>query len=128
MVAEEAHGAFMWGNLRGNDQLENPDIDSRIILERIFKKSVEMAWTQLMWIWTGTRGGTCRSGDKPSGSIKFGEFLEKPKNCNFTIRTLLHGLSWLMQPEGSLPCSQKPATNQTYTAHSHTTCTLHQFH
>jgi hypothetical protein len=35
---EEVYTGFWWGNLRGRDHLEDPGIDGRIILRRIFRK------------------------------------------------------------------------------------------
>ena len=34
----EVYTGFWWGNPRGSDHLEGPDIDGRIILRWIFKK------------------------------------------------------------------------------------------
>ena len=34
------------------------------------------AWTGLSWVRIGTRGGACKRGDEPSGSIKCVEFLD----------------------------------------------------
>jgi hypothetical protein len=34
----EVHTEFWWGNLRERDNLEDPDIDGRIILRWIFRK------------------------------------------------------------------------------------------
>jgi len=33
-------------------------------------------WTGSNWLRIGTGGGFCKSGNEPSGSIKFGEFLD----------------------------------------------------
>jgi hypothetical protein len=37
-VRGEVHTGFWWGDLREGDHLEDPGIDGRIILKRIFKK------------------------------------------------------------------------------------------
>jgi hypothetical protein len=34
----EVRIGFWWGNLRGRDHLEDPDVDGRIILRCIFRK------------------------------------------------------------------------------------------
>jgi hypothetical protein len=34
----EAHTGFWWGNLREGDDLDDPDLDGRIILKLIFEK------------------------------------------------------------------------------------------
>jgi len=43
----EAYTGFWWGNLRERDHLEDPVIDGRIILRRIFRN-----WN--VGIWTGS--------------------------------------------------------------------------
>jgi len=45
-----------WGNLMERNHLEEPGIDSRIILKWIFKKWIGVAWTVLLWLRTGTGG------------------------------------------------------------------------
>jgi len=39
-----AYTRFWWGNLRGRDHLEEPGIDGRIILRRIFRKWAGRHW------------------------------------------------------------------------------------
>jgi len=56
--------------------LEDPGIDGRIILRRIFRKWDGEAWTEFVWFRIGTSGGLCECGNEPSGSIKCGEFLD----------------------------------------------------
>ena len=51
------HRVFWWGNLRARGYLENPGIDGRIILNWIFKKWDEGAWTGLMWLRKRAGGG-----------------------------------------------------------------------
>ena len=34
----EVYTGFSWGNLRGRDYMEDPDVDGRIILKYIFAK------------------------------------------------------------------------------------------
>jgi hypothetical protein len=47
---------FWWGNLRERDNLEDPDIDGRIILRWIFRKWCVGAWTGLIWLRVGAGG------------------------------------------------------------------------
>ena len=49
------YSGFCWGNLRERDHLEDPGVDERIILRRIFGKRDVGAWTTLTWlrIWAG---------------------------------------------------------------------------
>ena len=49
----EVYTGLWWGNVRGRGHLENPDVDGRIILKRIFKKWVGGAWTGLIWLGIG---------------------------------------------------------------------------
>jgi hypothetical protein len=53
---------FLWGNLKGSDNLEDPGINGRMILRWMFKK-----WDV---------AGTCDCGNESSGSIKCGESLD----------------------------------------------------
>jgi len=69
------HTGLVWGNLMERDHLDDPDIDGRIILRRIFNKWDLGSWTGFIWLKIGTGGGTCKCGDEPSGSLKYGAFL-----------------------------------------------------
>jgi len=44
------------GNLRERGRLEDPGIDGRIILRRIFRKWDVGTWTGLIWLRIGTGG------------------------------------------------------------------------
>ena len=46
-------------NLKEKDHLEALGVDMKIILKWIFKKSVERAWTGLLWLRTGASAGSC---------------------------------------------------------------------
>jgi len=48
---------FRWGNLWEGDHLEDPGVDSRIILRWIFRKWDVGAWTGLSWLRIGTGDG-----------------------------------------------------------------------
>jgi hypothetical protein len=41
---------FWWGILRERGQLEDPDVDGRIILKCIFRKWDVEAWTGSKWL------------------------------------------------------------------------------
>jgi hypothetical protein len=53
----EVHTGFWWVHLRERDHLEDLGIGRRIILKWIFKKWNWEAWTGLIWLRIGTRGG-----------------------------------------------------------------------
>jgi hypothetical protein len=64
------------GNWREKDHLKNPGVDGRIILIWIFRKLDEGVWTVLDWLRIETGASNCECGNKTSGSIKRGEFLD----------------------------------------------------
>ena len=45
----EVRTVFWWGDL-GGDLLEDVGVDGRIILKWMFRKSIVMQWTGLMWL------------------------------------------------------------------------------
>jgi hypothetical protein len=67
---EERRGAYrvLWGNLRERGHLEDPGVDWRIILRRIFRKwdggidSIVLAQDM-------GGGGSCEYGNETSGSL-----------------------------------------------------------
>jgi hypothetical protein len=64
------------GKLEGKRPLVDPGVDGRIILRRIFRKWDIGVCTGLSWLKIQTAAGTCECGNEPSGSIKYGEFLD----------------------------------------------------
>ena len=54
------------GKPEGKNHLGDPGVDGKIILKWIFRKWDVEVWT----------AGTCYCGNEPSGSIKFGVFLD----------------------------------------------------
>jgi hypothetical protein len=48
--------------------------NEKIILKLVFMKR-DGAWTGLIWLTTGTGGGSCGCGNVPSPFVKFREFL-----------------------------------------------------
>jgi hypothetical protein len=72
----EAYTEFWWGNLRKRVHLGDLGIDKRILLKWIFRMldvgyGLDRAGTGY-----GQVAGTCEYDNKPSGSIKCGEFLD----------------------------------------------------
>jgi len=50
------HTGFWWGNLRERDHFEDPGLDGRLILRRIFRRDGK-AWTGLIWPRVGMGSG-----------------------------------------------------------------------
>jgi hypothetical protein len=48
---------FWWVNLGERDHLEDPDVDGRKILRRVFRKWNVGVWTRSNWLRIGTGGG-----------------------------------------------------------------------
>ena len=52
-----SYTGFWWGNVRKRDHLEDPGINGRIILRRIFRKWDVEVWAGSNWLRIGTGGG-----------------------------------------------------------------------
>jgi hypothetical protein len=72
---------FRWGYLRERDHLEGLNVNGSIIIKWIVKKWDGEALTGLLWLRTVTGAGACECGNEPSGSIKWGEFLDYLRVC-----------------------------------------------
>jgi len=53
----EVYTEIWWGNLRERDHWEDPGVDGRITLGRIFRKWDVRAWIGSLWLRIGTGGG-----------------------------------------------------------------------
>jgi hypothetical protein len=83
-----------WGNLRGRVYWGDPGVDVRITLRWILRKWAVEIWTiDCAGSGLGQLAGTCECGNKPSGSIKCGKFLDYLQAGGFSRRTPLHVVS-----------------------------------
>jgi len=53
----EVRTGFWWVDQRERDHFDDVGVGGRIILKWIFKKGDGEAWTGLIWLRIGTRGG-----------------------------------------------------------------------
>jgi hypothetical protein len=53
----EVSTGFWWGNVRERDQMEDPDVDERIIFRWICRKWDVRVWAGSMCLRIGTGGG-----------------------------------------------------------------------
>jgi len=63
MGGAEVYIVCWWENMRERDHLEEPDIDRRIILIRIFRKWDVGTWAGSIWLRIGQVTGTCECGN-----------------------------------------------------------------
>jgi hypothetical protein len=71
----EGRGVYRVLILRERNHLQDPGVDAMIILGWICSKWNVVLWTGLSRLGIKTVGN-CECGNKPSGSIKWGEFLD----------------------------------------------------
>jgi hypothetical protein len=71
----EVYTGFWCGTLREIAHLEDPGVYWRIILRWVFRKRDRGAWTGMIRLGRAV-AGTCECGNEPTGSIKYGEFLD----------------------------------------------------
>jgi hypothetical protein len=62
------------------DHLEDLDIDRRIILKPASRNRMGM-FTGFIWLKIGQVAGSCEYSSEPLSAIKWGEYLDWPKNC-----------------------------------------------
>jgi len=48
--AGEVHTGFWWRNPREKDIFEEVGVNGRVILKRVFKNGIEMAWNMFFWL------------------------------------------------------------------------------
>jgi len=65
-----------WGNRREGDHWGDLGVEGWIILGWISGRWDVVIWTGLGWPRIETGGGSCKCGNEPSGSVKYGEFLD----------------------------------------------------
>jgi hypothetical protein len=70
------HTLFWLENLKGRVRPADLEVDGNVILDWMLGKYGGEVWTECVWlrIWTGD--GLFEHGNKPSGSIIYGEFLD----------------------------------------------------
>jgi hypothetical protein len=67
---------FWCGNRRERDHWRDPGLEGRIILGWIFRKWDVGVWTGFGLLRIETVAGHFEYGNQPSGSIKYGKFLD----------------------------------------------------
>jgi hypothetical protein len=72
----EVYIGFWWGNLGKRGHLGKPGVDGRIILRWILRMWDSGHGLECSGSGYEQLAGTCEYGDEPSGSIKFGKFLD----------------------------------------------------
>jgi hypothetical protein len=76
------HARFWWENTREGNHLEDPRIDGKVILKRIFDRwgggghKLHRAGSE-----DGQVTESCECSNEPPGSIKRGGFLDKLRTC-----------------------------------------------
>jgi hypothetical protein len=78
------------GDLTERYYLENIGVGGSIILKWIFKKWYGEARSGLIWPRIRQLAGSCKCGNEPSCSIKYGNLLTSGRPVSFSRRTPLH--------------------------------------
>jgi hypothetical protein len=72
---KEMHKRFWWKNLTAKDRLEDPSVDRMLTLKLILKKQDRWVSTGSIWLWKERVASSCEYGNKISGFLKRGKFL-----------------------------------------------------
>jgi len=65
------------GEPEGKRPLGRPRLRWEVNIKVDLQEVGRVAWTRLMWLKIRSRGGSCKCGDEPLGSIKYGKFLDQ---------------------------------------------------
>ena len=79
----EARIVFWWGKVKERGHLVDPGLFLRIILRWIFRKWIVVYGLDCSGSGYEQVAGACKSGTEPSGSIKWGEFLDWLRTSKF---------------------------------------------
>jgi hypothetical protein len=79
-------------------EIEELGFDATVIIKWIFKRWDGETMTLSSWLSIGTCRGSYECGNETSGSIKFEEFLDYPRNCKLLKKdSAACSWSWVMK-------------------------------